>query len=337
MMPTKSFWTVLQGGLSAILILFPLTSHADEAAGNLFSDSKSIILNPFLSAEIWAGSLTGRAGEYVYSVPGDGSKLSQLNWQIGDTPVVGGRLMLQAWDGMTLRFGGWTAASSRSGMDDFDWLYGFDGFNSWSDWSHSGDTRLAKALQADLSTSLRLYQSEQFQLNLLAGYRATTFKMNSYGGDYIYSSLFFRDTASSFDPNHLTIAYQQWWNTPYLGLGTSTAIGPIGIDAEVIGSPFVIARDKDYHDLRQILFKQPYARHRMAGATLEAHYALTSSISLFAHLEYQRFFQAKGSSEIIDGSGAADGSGVQVERTPKGSAGSDANTLVLALGVRAAL
>ena len=44
------------------------------------------------SAEFYGGYLTGVAGEYVYAVPGNGQPISQLDWQIDNAAILGGRV-----------------------------------------------------------------------------------------------------------------------------------------------------------------------------------------------------------------------------------------------------
>ncbi|HZH51916.1 MAG TPA: omptin family outer membrane protease [Microvirga sp.] len=284
------------------------------------------------SAEIYGGYLTGLAREYVYRVPGDGSLVSQLNWQIDHAAIVGGRLTYQPWDWLSLRANGWTIVGSDNAMDDYDWLAGYLGFDSWTNWSHSEDTRLAKGYQIDLGTAARFYQAGPFELSALAGYRFMTFKMNAYGGHYIYPG---RDgsfrTATGFFPDRLGIAYQQWWHTPYLGVGASYASGPLKVTAEFITSPFVMSSDKDHHNLRDIVFKERFSPNWMVGVTLGAEYALTDSISLTGRAEYQNFFEAKGGSLMIDRA-----QGVVV-KTPEPGAGGDISTLMLSVGLKASL
>jgi plasminogen activator len=112
-----------------------------------------------VSGELFAGYLTGVSRALVYNVPGDRSKLSQLNWQIDHALVLGGALQYRPWDWLTLRGRGWTHVKSDNAMDDYDWLFGYNGFESWSDLSRHDDTRLAKALQLDVSAAARFFES----------------------------------------------------------------------------------------------------------------------------------------------------------------------------------
>jgi outer membrane protease len=217
-------------------------------------------------------------------------------------------------------------------MDDFDWFYGYRGFDSWTHWSHSEDTELTKAFQIDVSAAARIYQGGSLELSALAGYRYMTAKMNAYGGQYIYSEDGgFRNAIGSFDPGRLSIGYQQWWHTPYIGLGANYAAGPTKLSAEVIASPFVMSHDKDHHNLRNLVFEERFDADWMVGVTVGAEYALTNTLSLTGRAEYQKFFEALGDSTAFDGGTGA------VQRTEKPAAGGDISTLLLTVGIKANL
>ncbi|WP_201842891.1 omptin family outer membrane protease [Microvirga zambiensis] len=287
--------------------------------------------SPLFSAEVFSGYLAGIAGEYVDRVPGDGSKLSQLNWQIDNAAVLGGRLSYQALDWLLLRAGGWSVIASDNAMDDFDWLRGYNGFDNWSHWSSHSDTRLAKAFQIDIGGAARFYEQNGLALDALAGYRFLTTKMNVYGGNYIYSKDGFRDKVGTFDPHELGVAYQQWWHTPYVGLGATYTAGSWRVTGEVITSPFVVVKAKDHHNLRDLLFTEDFAPDWMVGVDLGAEYAVSERLSLTAKAEYQKYFEAAGETLAYKG-----GEGLGA-RAPKPAAGADLNMLMLTVGLKANL
>jgi plasminogen activator len=317
--------------LAASSVLLAAPGYAADASTRAAPVIVAGSEHPF-SAEIFSGYLTGQAGEFVYRIPGDGAKLSQLKWQVDNAAIIGGRLIYQPYSWLSLRAGGWAAVADDSAMDDFDWLYGYEGMDSWSHWSHSADTRLKHAYQIDLSAAFKVYESGPVQLSALAGYRFLTLKMDSYGGNYIYSDVAnggFRDLSGTF-PDRLGISYQQWWHTPYLGLGVSYDAQPFEITAEVIASPFVASHDKDFHALRSTLFKERFSPDWMIGAKLGVEYTLTETISLTGQAEYQKYFEAKGGARqyLPDGS---------LVRSPKPIAGGDFESLTLTVGVKAKL
>jgi plasminogen activator len=63
------------------------------AADPLAERSAAWQLSHQVSAALFGGYLTGTWRELVYDVPGDGSKLSQLNWQIDHAFVLAGALI----------------------------------------------------------------------------------------------------------------------------------------------------------------------------------------------------------------------------------------------------
>ena len=311
-------------GVAAVLqIAAPGSSEAADVGGSrvpLFATDQ-------FSAELFGGYLNGMSRELVYNVPGDRSKLSQLNWQIDSAAIVGGAVSYRALDWLNLRARGWVHAASNNALDDFDWLFGFNGFESWSDLSHYDDTRIAKAFQVDVSGSARLLSAGPVSLSALAGYRFETMKWNAYGGDFIYSTNGFRDDIGSFPAGEISIAYQQWWHTPYIGLGVAYASGPLALNLELIGSPFVIAHDRDNHV--ESLFKEAFRPTTMVGAAITAELELTRQFSLVARAEAERYFEAKG------GITEYDFDPPDFSRSPKPAAGADHQSALMSLGVKA--
>jgi outer membrane protease len=309
--------------------LIPTLGHAADVTR---ATSAPVFAGSSLSVEIYGGYLTGTAGEYVYNVPGNGTKLSQLNWQIDNAAILGGRLTYRPFDWLNLRLGGWSVVASGNAQDDFDWFRGYNGFDSWTDWSHSGVTEIAKAYQIDVSAAARLHQFGSVEISGLAGYRFLTLKMNDFGGHFIYSTNGgFRNDVGTFDPNELGIAYQQWWHTPYLGVGAIYSGEKFKLTAELIGSPLVMARDKDHHNSRNLVFKERFTPSWMLGATLAVEYALSAQVALTARADYQRYFEARGGTDILNGESG------RLERLPKPAAGGDFDALALTMGLKVSL
>jgi outer membrane protease len=222
--------------------------------------------------------------------------------------------------------------ASDNAQDDFDWLAGFRDFDSWSHWSHSAVTEIPKAYQIDARAGARLYQLGAVEISGLLGYRFLTLKMNDFGGHYIYSENGgFRNRTGTFERGKLGIAYQQWWHTPYLGVATSYAGDSFKLTAELMGSPLAMAHDKDHHNNRSLVFKERFSPSWMVGATLSAELSLTSKVSVTARADYQKYFEAKGGTHILDGASGA------LQRLPKPAAGADFDALALTVGLRASL
>src|SRR5262245_60256293 len=123
--------------LAALFSATLLVPGAVEAADLFQSDAATLLRTERLTIEAFGGYLTGQGREYVSNAPFSNDKLSQLNWRIDNAFVVGGRMAVSPVEGLTLRARGWVHVASKNTMDDYDWLAGYVGFNSWTDWSHS--------------------------------------------------------------------------------------------------------------------------------------------------------------------------------------------------------
>jgi plasminogen activator len=215
-------------------------------------------------------------------------------------------------------------------MNDFDWLAGFHGQDSWTHWSTHPDTKLAKALQGDVSAAASFYGDDSFGLSAIAGYRYMTMKWDARGGSYLYSTNAWRDTSGTF-PDQTGIAYQQWWQTPYLGLGATMSVDELSVTGEAIAGFTTKSQDKDYHALRTTLFEDKFGSSRMWGGTLGVEYRLSPLLSAVGRVEYQRYFEAEASTKLTH---APSGTTLFF---PKGAAGADSETMLVSLGEGAAL
>src|SRR4051812_44455890 len=111
--------------------LLPFFPEGLVRAGDVSTRHQVAFSTPQFNAEIFAGYLSSLSRELVYDVPGSGSKLSQLNWQTDGAAVLGGGLSYKASDWLTLRSRAWFSISSDNALDDYDWLLGYSGFESW--------------------------------------------------------------------------------------------------------------------------------------------------------------------------------------------------------------
>ncbi|MGH1587516.1 omptin family outer membrane protease [Methylobacterium phyllosphaerae] len=220
---------------------------------------------------------------------------------------------------------------SGGAMEDYDWLKGYNGPKSWSDYSQSPNAKPSTMWQADLSAALTFYKDEDTAFYGIGGYRYFTFKSNARGGSYIYSSPSgFRDWQGMFTGGQLGIAYQQEWQTPYLGIGGKIAFGDWTASGELIGSPVSIGMAKDHHAQRYLVFKDTMSPTGMIGFDAALEYHVTPLISVVGRAEYQNYLEAVGSEKLYSG-------GVLAAAFPKPSVGASMETLLLSLGVKAKL
>ena len=304
-----------------------LAAGGTAQAADLFTAEPAALLRgESFTAEAFAGYLSGTAREYVYANTPGREKLSQLNWRT-DAFAVGGRVAYRANDWLTARARGWSTVAGSSDMTDYDWLGGYNGMNSWTHRSIS-PSNTAKAWQLDGSLAATFYDTGDFAFSAIAGYRYLTTKWNAQGGSYIYSENDFRDASGTF-PNQKVVAYQQWWSTPYLGIGASTSLGDWSFSGELIGSPFVMASSRDHHVLRDLVIRDKYGLSGMVGASASAEYRLSPVMSLTGRVEYQNYLDARGTGRYADG-----GSGT-VMVYPSPLKGADSETLLVSLGIKA--
>ncbi|MBS7703890.1 omptin family outer membrane protease [Chelatococcus asaccharovorans] len=278
---------------------------------------------------VYSGYLTGQATELVYRTA-TGEKLSQLNWQIDRALVLGGSAGFHPLDWLTLRLGGWSNIAAAAAMDDFDWFADYQGFQSWTHWSHH-DTGMTRAVQFDLNLTARLWQHEGFRLSALGGYRALHFKWKAYGGPFIQSVYDFRDVVGTF-PHALGITYRQDWHSPYVGLRAQYDGAQWSLTAEATGSLFGRASGIDHHLWRATLFNDDFRNVRMVGATLAAEYHIADSLSLMARADYQRLGEARGS---VTENNYASTMGAIVQRHWRTGAGASLEMAIVSLGLKA--
>lgn len=319
--------------LGAAALLAAALVPAPASAADLFeAEPAALLRSETFSGEAFVGHLSATAREYVYAVPGDHSKVSQLDWRIDNALAVGGRLTFRPLDWLSVRARGWATVADDSSMTDYDWLAGYQGPASWTHRSIHPDTRLARAVQGDVSVAARFWDTGDTHLSVIGGYRHLNMKWKAYGGSYVYSSAAgYRALVGTFPASELGITYEQTWETPYLGLGASASIDDVTVTGEVIGSGWVNARDHDHHVVRRILFDESFAPSTMIGATLGIEYRLNPLVSLTGRAEYQRYFEAKGATRLHDID-----TGITYHY-PKPAAGADAETLLLSVGAKARL
>lgn len=312
-------------------LCFSLAVVSSSAKGSDLFDTEpaALLRTDTFSAEINAGYLSGTAQEYVYDTSTKGNpKLSQLTWDLGNTFALGGRVAFRPLDWLTVRVRGWAAVTGNGGMQDYDWLYGYHGPNSYSHISSSPDTDVAKAWQGDVSLAAAYYRDEQLALTVIGGFRHFDVKWNAKGGSYNYyiGSPY---QYSGVLPNQIGIAYEQWWDTPYLGLGAFYNEGDWTLSLEGIGSAFAMSRDQDYHALRTLLIKGNYDQTAFAGVTAGLEYKVSSLISLAGRVEYQKYFETKGEAKYLGGEAGG------YAFYPKPGVGAEAETVLVSFGVKA--
>lgn len=194
-------------------------------------------------------------------------------------------------------------------MTDVDWLNPAT-YPRWSDRSQHPDTRLGRAFTLDLKALRRVYESEGFSLDAVAGLRHVEQQWTAYGGRFVYTEktrgacdygaappVYLgdgvpRNCIGAFDPV-AQIAFRQRFETPYLGLRLGYAVGRWALSADLVGSPFVVARDRDLH-VGATVFDDQFRNQKMLGLTARAGYALARNVQFFLEADSQSYFLRKG-------------------------------------------
>jgi outer membrane protease len=328
-------WACL--GTTLVWVLWAPGSVAAAQGVELRTTATSTFSERF-SAELYGGYLKGQSRELVYDAA-TGHKESELFWSIDEAYVVGLTLAVRPVERLKISVGGWTPVSSRNTLDDYDWMV--DGFGDWSHWSHSPDTKLHQAYMLDARAAFTLAsfkrrpdngtprQIRHASLDLIAGYRWFKLDWTAYGGSYIYSSGDgIRNKIGQFPAGQPGISYEQWWETPYAGLGGCLGIDRWTFSAEVIGSLWGKGRDRDNHHMRTLLFEDSFSNVGMLGVNVGVDYDLTEHLALFARFDYEKFFEGKGPTTMTNYA-----IGV-VERLEGDAAGGDFYAALYSLGLK---
>jgi plasminogen activator len=279
----------------------------------------------WLDLEFYTGYLTGRSREIVYD-PATGQRISQLNWDIKSAGVIGGNVAIKPVEWMRLRVGGWLPFTSNNHMEDYDWL--IPPFDTPSHASVHPDTRLQSAYQIDAQLGLRIVNGAGAAVYAVGGYRQLHYGWTAYGGTFAYPPPIGSGTIPSGLP---VISYEQWFDTPYLGLSGEWKAGAWWINGEVTGSLWSTSRDRDDHILRATLFEEKATGVKVVVASASLGYDFTPALSLFGRVEYQRHYEGKGPTDIYV---YATGDRFHI---PGDAAGIDNHSLVVAVGFKGKL
>lgn len=309
-----------------------IAAAAPARAGDLFADDPQALLRTeTLSVEALAGYVTGSSTEYVYTGPRGREKLSQLNWDISSAFAVGGRVAVRPLDWLTLRVRGWATVDADSKMKDYDWLGGYQGFDSWTHLSVHPKTVLPQAWSGDASAAFALWQDSELLVTGIAGFRHYEAKFEARGGSYLYSTYVLRDTAGTIPDGQVAVAYRQSWDAPYAGFGVAYGSEAWGLSGEVYGGPVVRATANDDHPLRPLNIRSKFGTSAMVGVNGALEYRLTDHLSVVGRFEYQHFSEARGSGHYTNTSTG------EVYVNPKPGSGASAETAILSIGLKARL
>ncbi|MDC9588068.1 omptin family outer membrane protease [Xenorhabdus sp. XENO-10] len=231
------------------------------------------------------GWLSGQSNEYTYS-PENGRKFSELNWKFKNTTIIKGDLSWDALPYLTLNARGWTTLSSGSGkMDDYYW--GNPNRSKWTHWSHHENTKLDDASEFDVNLKGWVLKQSNYKLGGLFGYQQTEFNWTASGGSGVYNN-------KVYDlKNKPVITYQQKFSMPYMGLTGQYRYQDFEFNALLKFSPWVQAKDKDEHILRNSTYKTKISQSRYYAVSVDAGYYITPNMKIFSELSWNKFANSK--------------------------------------------
>lgn len=278
------------------LLFLLLNTGLAYAAMDDFSPKK-------FSAALSSGLLLngGKAKEFVYM---DDIKVSQLNWEIKNSPIVKVDLSWQPLSWLSLNANAWTtmAQSSSLVMSDYDYQ---DMTNPKlvTDWSYHPDTKMKYANQVDLNAQLFLLSDTQYKAGFVLGYQQNKFNWDAKGGIFRYGleddeGQYIPGTAQmlegQYDANKKVIAYKQTYRMPYIGLNAQYAHQKISLGATVKYSAWVTAKDIDHHYAREAVFYDQVKNMDYYGLNLNVGYYVRPDTQLFATFEWNKYREKMG-------------------------------------------
>lgn len=289
---------ILRSTLLAAVFAFAATASRAAMTGEHSSPEVSIGNGQLkLSAQATLGVAQGEAREIVYDVDelGNRYKLSELFWDIDNVMMAGGTLALQIGPRYRVQatfMGSITEGDGR--MDDYDWLAGSE--TPWTDWSLS-DVTVQDSYSVDLRAAAEVYHNGALGISGVLGYRHDHWSWEDQLIGYIYSSYGFRDDIGIGDGSS-AITYEQTFDIPYFGVEASLAKSGASANFFLYYSPFVMAKDDDYHLLRDTRFQVEADGGDYYGVGLRVNYDFASHFSISAAAEWQVIEEIIGDTTI---------------------------------------
>lgn len=239
------------------------------------------------------GALGGESREYVYAE--NGRKVSQINWKIKPAAILQAEMNYDVLSWLSAHVRGWTTIAKRTTvMDDYDWLN--PNQSNWTEWSHHENTQMNYANDLDLNLRAWLWKNTNLKLGATLGYERNAFDFKAIGGCYQYQS----GKLTGCFANVPGIAYQQTFNTPYVGLIGKYNIDRFELAAVAKYSNWVQAKDQDQHFMRDLTFKETSDRSNYYSLMLDAGYRVTNNLKVFTQASYNQYSRTKADTEVID-------------------------------------
>ena len=273
-----------------------------------------------LSLSASLGYLTGVAHERVYV---EGTKVSQLDWDMQSALALNGGLSLQATDRIGFYGKVSVGLDGDNRMDDYDWLGAPPPANpdlhSWHP-----DTALDHYYTIDAGASYALTTGGPHHLSALGGFKYTDIQWTARGGCYDYK---YYDASGCFADGVKAATYRQSLPVIYGGLDYEVDIDrwSLGLQGKA-GLTLSSAEADDDHWLRDLKIVGDLDAAPYIALSGRAGYAVTEAMDVVGSVAYDKYFEMRGTSTYSD---KATGESFRLKDGP----GAELYTLNIALGV----
>ncbi|WP_235912986.1 omptin family outer membrane protease [Brucella tritici] len=240
-----------------------------------------------------------KADEIVYD---QDDRISHLIWK-SQMPVLSGKITADIGSDVTFSGNLKVGLQGKGNMHDYDWLSnirGFQGYDfaDWTDHSQS-ETDLDRYISFDVALGHNFVINPQNTLNVHGGFKYTNVKWTSYGGDYVYSSRYFRDTEGTF-PNEKGISYEQRLPALFVGSEWTTKLNRRSFSALGRAGMTVSGKDIDDHWMRDLRFIETFDAAPFFELQANVSYSFNEQTSLFVAAGFEKHLKMRGDTQIID-------------------------------------
>jgi outer membrane protease len=276
--------------------------------------------------DVGLGYMNAKSNELVYDEV-TGRRISKLIWNMDQAAIAQVNAGVKLLPGMALKLRGTFGIDGDTGMTDYDWAEE-TAPDTWTHRSIHDDTDLDHYNRLDANVQWDFVETDPARFGALAGLRFTDIQWTARGGDFVYTNTSLRDTVGSFDDGQRGITYQQNFLTPYVGFAAGFDHGDLALNATVIASVVAKGDGEDQHWLRGLEFRDDLDLSTMFSIQGEAVYRFNRLYQIFANVEYERYADTKGTTDIFDLAGN------MIGFTGDDSSGADHRSLTAVAGVR---
>ncbi|CRG49599.1 omptin family outer membrane protease [Yersinia wautersii] len=279
--------TLAKKGVGALALL--ILSHTAVANNNTDTAGNVTVSTSF-------GLLNAESTESVYQSSEPNQKLSQLNWEANNTPIIKMDISWDALPRLTLTAKGWSTLSSGQGvMDNYDWEISDQ--SHWNKWSHHEKTNLNYANEIDINTKIWFFKQHNYRVGPILGYQENNHSWTAYGGNFNYNN----GTNVFAAPDGIVgVGYKQKFDMLYIGLAGSYRYQQLEFNALLKYSNWVNANAYDNHYSRKVSFKDSSKNSSYYSAVIDAGYYFTENTKLFVEAAWNQYSEGRGETQTLN-------------------------------------